>query len=121
MTKSSSALPTDVRRFVVTSIPSVPFAEALLLFHRRQAEAMGLREVAQDLYMTETAAARVIDALAAAGFIDTLDALDAADPRKYRYAVAARHAATVDRFAVCYRTQLVEVARLIHERPAPTP
>lgn len=118
MTKSSSALPTDVRRFVVTSIPSVPFAEALLLFHRRQAEAMGLREVAQDLYMTETAAARVIDALAAAGFIDTLDA---PDPRTYRYAVAARHAATVDRFAVCYRTQLVEVTRLIHERPAPTP
>lgn len=114
---SSPALPPDVRQFIVASIPSVPFAEALLLFHRRQADGLTRKDVARDLYMTDVAVSRLLDALETAGFIAVADD---GERKRYRYCVDESRACTVDRFSSSYHAKLVEVTQLIHDRPKST-
>ena len=106
-------LPSEVRLFILNSVPSVPFVEGLLLFHRRQAQALALRDVANTLYMPEAEAAKLLDSLEAGGFIRP-DGAGAA--RTYSYAADGPHRGVVDQLAACYGTHLIELTNLIHDR-----
>jgi len=107
-----ASVPDDVRRFVLTSIPSVPYLEAALLLHRRPDDSCSARDVARALYLPEAKARELLDALAAAG----IAAADAGTEVRFRYAPRdATLAAAVDRLARAYADDLVGVARLIHD------
>lgn len=106
-------LPPEVRLFILDSVPSVPFVEALLLFHRRQAEALALADVANALYMSEADAEGLLDALLAGGFIR---AEEPGVHATYRYAADGPRAGVIDQLAACYRAHLIALTHLIHDR-----
>ena len=103
-------IPEELRRFILTSVPSVPFVEALLIF-RDAPEALSIDTVARRLYMSEKAAAAVVAQLRDARMIEP-------DPAGggSRFAPAQELAALVELLAMHYRTQLVDVTDLIHSK-----
>lgn len=98
-------------RFILTSIPSVPYLEALLLLRRDGAHAWTAAELAQLLYLPEAQAAALLASLAGAGI--ALPA-DPGDGGRYRYGPSADLAARLDQVAHHYSTNLSGVANLIH-------
>lgn len=107
------SVPEDLRRFVLSSIPSVPFLEALLLMRANPAQAWTGTALAGRLYVRDRVADTLLAELHAAGMIGRTSTPDA--PAAYRYqpldpAMSAR----IDRLADLYSTHLVEVTLLIH-------
>ena len=106
------SIPEDLRRFVLTSIPSVPFLEALLLMRADPAQAWRRDTLARRLYVREKTAEGLLADLCTAGIaVHSHDA--GAD--SYRYAPADPGLRErIDRLADAYATHLVEVTHLIH-------
>lgn len=106
------SIPEDLRRFVLTSIPSVPFLEALLLMRADPAQAWRRDTLARRLYVREKMAEGLLADLCTAGIaVHCHDA--GAD--SYRYAPADPGLRErIDRLADAYATHLVEVTHLIH-------
>lgn len=65
-------IPEKVRRFILTSVPSVPFVEALLLFRNDPEAALEASFVARKLYIGEAVAADVIAQLHAARIVQAV-------------------------------------------------
>jgi hypothetical protein len=108
-------IPEDLRRFILTSIPSVPFVEAMLIYREARGAAVSNELIARRLYMAEKAAAGVIEQLYQAGIV----AAAGADPVSYRFNPASPElAAMLETLAAYYRSHLVEVTDLIHSRTA---
>lgn len=104
-------MPDDLRRFVLTSVPSVPYLEALLLLHRTPETPRSAAELARALYVPERAGAELALALVNAG-------LAANDEAKQAVRYAPRDealAAMVDRLAAHYAADLIGVTALIHD------
>ena len=106
-----SELPADLRRFILTSIPSVPYLEAVLLLRADPAQEWEAPHLARRLYVPESTAAELIALLRASGI-----AVDAEASGKVRYAPAPELQALVDSVAHAYTHDLVAVTRLIHSR-----
>jgi hypothetical protein len=106
----SEAIPDDLRRFVLTSIPSVPFMEAMLLFKALPGQPVATRSVAERLYVGEKQAALLVEQLRAARIVE------AAPEGAHRYAPDAALAAMLDRLAHAYVHNLIGVTRIIHSR-----
>lgn len=105
--------PEDVRRFILTSITSVPFLEAMLLLRNEPEPPWDARRVAERLYTSEKAAAELLSELCAAGF------LVATAPESPLYSFHPNSdelGAMVDRVAEEYTKNLVEVTDLIHSK-----
>lgn len=108
---SSGAIPDEVRRFVLTSVPSVPFAEAVLLLRRRASESLPTTDVARALYIGDKAAEEVLRLAESAGALRR-------DAAGWRYQPRDEAlAAAWGRFADCYATHLVAVTQIIHGGP----
>jgi DNA-binding IclR family transcriptional regulator len=106
---AESAIPEDVRRFILTSLPSIPHLEALLMLRRHPQTMWDVPLLARSLYVAEKAADEVLNDLAQAGFV-VRDGSGA-----YRYAPASpEQAAMVDRVADVYARSLLSVTHLIH-------
>ncbi len=105
----------DVRRFILTSIPSVPHLEALLLVRRESDAHWDEGVLGRRLYIAEKTARTVLADLAEAGFIASIPGPDAV----FRYSPASgEQAALLDRVADAYAHSLIEVTNLIHGRSA---
>jgi hypothetical protein len=105
--------PNDVRRFILTSIPSVPYLEALLLLRAAPDQDWDGKKVAQRLYMSEKAAGALLDGLHAANI--AIAAQQKAG--SYRYGPAPEELRQIiDLVAVTYSRQLVAVTNLIHSK-----
>ena len=106
---TSNRIPDDVRRFVLISIPSIPYLEAVLLFRREAPRRRTATQVSVDLYVTERAASELLEAMVAAGVLDR-----AGDEFHYapRDTVMA-HA--LDRLADAYADDLIGVTNLVHD------
>lgn len=112
MAMDKPSIPEDLRRFVLTSIPSVPFLEALLLMRANPAQAWRRDTLARRLYVREKTAEDLLDDLCRARIAEPYR--DAAG-EGYRYAPAdAGMRERIDRLADLYATHLVEVTHLIH-------
>ncbi len=101
----------DVRRFVLTSVPSIPYLEAILLFKRDRSVEWSAKRVSQALYISETAGAALVDALASAGVI-----VAASDASLFRY--SPRDTALDEALSAleqAYRTDMIGVTRLVHD------
>ena len=110
---ASSVIPDDVKRFVLTSIPSVPYLEAVLWARGHRDAVFGVAEVARALYLAEPDVAPLLEALVGAGI---LQQAGSAERPSYRY--EPREAGlreTIDALAEAYSAHLVEIARLIHD------
>jgi hypothetical protein len=106
-------IPEDVRRFILTSIPSVPYLEAMLLLRDESGRAWDSKRVAQRLYMSEKAAAELLSELHAAQILSVEEERAPA----YRYQPAADDLRQmIDRLAAAYATNLVDVSTLIHSK-----
>jgi hypothetical protein len=105
-------LPDDIRRFILTSVPSVPYLEAILLLRSDSAAGWDAGAVARRLYVPERQAADLLRQLAAAGIAQ------AGEPGgAVRYAPAtAELRSLLDRLAETYAGNLVGVTDLIHSR-----
>ena len=105
-------VPDDLRRFILTSVASVPFAEAALLFMSQAGLALDVPTVARRLYMSEASAAQVVAQLAGAGIV-------APQGPAWRFAPQSKE---LDRIlhllAAYYSSHLIEVTDLIHSRSA---
>ena len=104
----------DLRRFILTSVPSVPYLEALLLLRTDPSVAWDVPRVAARLYVGERQAAEVLAALTAAGIAGSEDQGDTA---LFRYAPATDELRErLDALAQAYSANLVGVTDLIHSR-----
>ena len=102
-------VPEDVRRFVLTSIPSVPFLEALLIF-RGSAAPLRVRTLAERLYTSEERAEELVAQLRASRLVQP-----GSDGIDFRFAPAtAELARLIDRLAQAYAAHLLDITRLIH-------
>jgi len=107
-------IPDDLRRFILTSIDSVPHMEALLLFHRNQKHEWSALEAAQKLFISEGQTADLLNRLTEAGFLAV--AIDESR-HTFRYApVSEAHRDIVDRLAKLYSKELIAVTQLIHSK-----
>lgn len=107
---SKPALPDDVRRFILTSIPSVPYAEAILLMRRNPAMSWDAQRLARRLYVSEVQALDLLRRLFDARFVGISE-----EENQYTYGPATPElAAQVDAFAETYRNHLMVVTDLIH-------
>ena len=105
-------LPEELRRFILTAIPSVPFLEAMLVYREARGEPLPPQFVVRRLYIPERVAAEVIEQLLAAHFIER-----AGDPAiGHRFAPEGELAARAEQLAAYYRSHLVEVTELIHSK-----
>lgn len=103
----SNPIPDHVRRFVLTSIASVPHLEALLLL-RADPRAWQVDAVARRLYIAEKNAERLLDDLCRAGLLHGPE-------HGYRYQPADDEMrAMVDEVAALYAHNLVAMTNLIH-------
>ncbi len=106
------SIPEDIRRFVLTSIPSVPFLEALLLMRADPAQAWRRDALARRLYVREKTADGLLAELCMAGMAVRCAAPDA---DSYRYQPAEDGLRErIDRLADLYATHLVDVTLIIH-------
>ena len=107
---SRKDLPDDVRRFVLTSVPSVPYIESLLLLRREAASAWNPAQLARRIYVPESQAAQLLEALEAFGIAVKAAGEEAA----YRYQPSAELGALLDRVATHYAGNLLAITDLIH-------
>lgn len=112
--KSRAGIPDDIRRFILSSVPSVPYLEALLILRADPGLAWDVRRVAARLYVAERLAAELLTALAAAG---VARGEDQGGTTLFRYAPAsAELRERLDTLAQVYSANLVLVTDLIHSR-----
>jgi hypothetical protein len=105
-------IPEDLRRFVLTSIPSVPFLEALLLL-RTDAGAMWHTDtLARRLYIREKVAQTLLNDLCRAGMAAPCEPPAAPCYRYHPSSDSLRD--MIDLLADLYAKHLVEVTLLIH-------
>ena len=105
-------IPEDIRRFVLTSIPSVPHLEALLLLRATEGESWSDTRLAARLYIGEKTAHLLMAELCRGGML----APHAQDGLvSYRYQPGSDSLrAVIDALAELYGRQLVDVTHLIH-------
>jgi hypothetical protein len=108
-------IPEDIRRFVLTSIASVPHLEALLLLRSAEEEFWSDARLAQRLYIADKTAHMLMADLCRAGMIEALEHEDHSFSYRYQPASGALRL-TIDATADLYARQLVEITNLIHSK-----
>lgn len=110
---TGSPIPDELGRFILTSIPSVPYLEAVLLLRGDPSLAWSSSQLATRLYLPEVQAAELLQGLQSAGI-----AALCGDPDgpAYRYQPSPELARLLDQVAQSYATSLRAVTDLIHSR-----
>lgn len=106
-------IPDEVRRFILTSISSVPYLEAILLLRSAPDQYWDVKKVAQRLYMPEKAAGRLLEELREANIVIG----PASDVPGYRFQPESDELGKmIDLLAETYGRLLVPVTHLIHSK-----
>jgi hypothetical protein len=108
---SNKAVPDEVRRFILTSIPSVPYLEALLLLRSEPGRGWDSFNVASRLYIGENQALELLHAMQQSGIAVRTES------GSFLFAPKTPElTAVIDDLAVTYSHNLVGVTDLIHSR-----
>lgn len=108
---NKSQVPDEVRRFILTSVPSVPYLEALLLLRANGGQPWDSYRVAARLYIGEGQALELLQALQDARVAGRRE------DGSFVYAPATEELrALLDALAVTYSHDLMGVTDLIHSR-----
>lgn len=103
----------DIKRFILTSISSVPYLEAMLLLRNETDMPWDSARLARRLYLSEKAAAALLAELHEAGVI----AADQQMPESYCFhPVSSTLRDMIDKVAKAYAAHLVDVTHLIHSK-----
>jgi hypothetical protein len=102
-------LPADVRRFILTSVPSVPYLEAILLLRSEPQKAWDAAQLARRLYVPERTGTELLELLHSSG-------VAVREGASVRYAPTAELGDVIDRVATAYAADLVAITDLIHSR-----
>ncbi|WP_411885294.1 hypothetical protein [Polaromonas sp. YR568] len=103
-------LPDDVRRFVLASVPSVPYIESLLLMRRDAGATWNAPQLAGRLYVPVAQAAHLLESLRTAEIAVRVPDAEGV----YRYQPSRELAELLDRVAAHYAGNLLGVTDLIH-------
>jgi hypothetical protein len=106
-----NSIPDDVRRFIVTSVPSIPHLEGLLLLRSKNISVWNADILSQRLYIAPRQAADLVAALRDGGFLVPIED----SPGNYRYQTS--HPALreiVDKLAQAYSEDLIGITNLVH-------
>lgn len=107
---TGAPLTDEIKRFILTSIPSVPHLEAILLLRNHHAETWDGKALARRLYLGEKAANDLLIELCEA-------AVAQFDGTGYRYQPRSQELCDkIDQLAGAYASHLIEVANLIHSK-----
>jgi hypothetical protein len=107
-----SIIPETVQQLVANAIPNVAAMESILLLREQQDRSWTVAQLAERLYIKESEAEASMQSLLKAGLVHF-------DEQGYTYRPqtdAGR--AAVDELAMCYKTRLIPLTRLIHSRPS---
>lgn len=108
---SNTQVPQDLRTFILISVGSVPYLEAMLLLRREPELPWDARRLARRLYVAEKKSEELLQALLEAGIVVPADA---GDPAYCYRPETPELAGMVDRLAEFYASNLVDVTHLIH-------
>lgn len=109
---AKNEIPLEVRRFILTSIPSVPHLEALILLRATAPAPWSAMELAQRLYVPPTMARDVMAYLTQAGMLRCDDLSSS-----YTYETQSHEVGgVIDALAHLYSSNLVEITLLIHSK-----
>jgi hypothetical protein len=100
----------DVRRFILSSVPSIPYLEAILLLRAEPSVGWDVAGLSRRLYVPERTANELMVQLLASGITEP------AGQGSVRYAPAPGLAQVIDSTAAAYASHLVTVTDLIHSR-----
>lgn len=113
ITMNEHPIPDDIQRFILASIESVPYLEALLLLRKDPSRSWSAEELAGGLFVGREIAAELLQHLHEAGFASPRDR----NPPRYAYDPASTaQAEMVDRLAESYAKHLIPVTALIHAK-----
>ena len=104
------AIPDPVRRFLLTSIPSVPHLETLMLLWREPERAFKADDIASRLYVSASVAAALADDLSHAELLAVEE--DGASYRARQHPVELRE--LLDQVDRTYARQVKAVSQLLH-------
>jgi hypothetical protein len=107
----SSELPDDLRRFILTSIPSVPFLEAVLLMRAQPQEDWTAAQFSRRLYVPESQTTQLLQQLRDSGV-----GVEHGAAGTVRFDPPPELADLLARLADAYGRDLVSVTELIHSR-----
>lgn len=108
-------MPDDLRRFILTSVPSVPFVEAALLLLRQAGVSLDAPSIARNLYIGEAAAAQLASQLVETGIAEAVGGV----APSWRLAPRSKELErTLHLLAAYYASHLIEVTDLIHSADA---
>jgi hypothetical protein len=111
MTKAD--IPDEVRRFILTSVPSVPYLEAIILLRAEPHAPWDPQRLARRLYLQEPRAAELLQALTTAGIAEPAQQ----ESGEYRFKPATPELkAMLDQLTRVYAANLLGVTELIHSR-----
>lgn len=109
----SETIPEDIRRFILTSILSVPHLEALLLLRGENQAPWNSARAAQRLYVSDRTAEQLLADLCAAGFL----VVSGQENPQYRYQPTNEELGRmVDHVAAIYARHIIDVTNLIHSK-----
>ncbi|MEO8343843.1 MAG: hypothetical protein ABI536_08470 [Gallionella sp.] len=101
--------PDDLRKFILTRIPSVPYLESLILLRNDPSIAWDPKSLARRVYVSEKKAEELLSELQKAGFVNVVET------NMYRFEQSSKElSAMCDRLADVYSTNIVGVTNLIH-------
>jgi hypothetical protein len=101
----------EIRRFILTSIPSVPYLEAMLLLRQKADAPWNGATLARFLYISEAKADAILVELKQAGIVE----LEHEEVPAYRYLPASNKLREqIDLIAAIYPKNVVEITNLIH-------
>lgn len=107
----AGAIDPEVEQFILDSIDTVPHLEALLLLFQSPATVWTVAELAARIYVNDKQAGAILEDLTRRSLIVRVEHA----PPKYRYiARSEAQARSLEKVAHSYRTQLIQVTRLIH-------
>jgi hypothetical protein len=104
-------IPDEIRRFILTSISSVPFLEAMLLLRSNPNVGWNAKNLAQRLYVVEKRAEDLLSELQNAGFAVVRNPTAAL----YQFEPSSDELrAMCDRLADAYASNIIAVTNLVH-------
>jgi DNA-binding transcriptional regulator LsrR (DeoR family) len=102
-------IPDAVRRFVLTSVPSVPFLEAAGVFHSNAGVTFTVEAIASALYVARETAEKLLAQLLEAGIVVPASEGYRYEPRD------AELASALEALFACYQANLVGITNLVHD------
>lgn len=101
----------ELRRFILSNIPSVPHLEALLLMRSESNHQWSIGELAKRLFISEQVTESIVEYF---GVIGVVRRVDKHSCLYQYYTPYAEPAQLIDNLAKIYSSSLIEVTHLIH-------